>query len=119
MIDFDVGPRVSIVRPLLQVKRVVLVGLCRRAPNDAIEHHRVVLYARTVVVVVMVVVRREHQEIRVLDQGSGSSSDGGWFVSRKNIFYVGKLKRMLVPERIQRSLSNLSIMVHWLGQRTT
>lgn len=30
----------------------MLVGLCRRTSNDAVKHHRIILYARAVVMVV-------------------------------------------------------------------
>ena len=45
MVHFDVGPRVAVVRSLLQVKRVVLVRLGRRAANEPVENGGVVLNA--------------------------------------------------------------------------
>ena len=46
MVDFDVGPGLSIVRTLLEVKGVVLVGLGRGASYNAIEYHRIFFNAR-------------------------------------------------------------------------
>lgn len=48
VVDFDVGPSVAVVvAPLLQVKRVVLVGLSRRAADQPVVDGRPTLDART------------------------------------------------------------------------
>lgn len=47
MVDFDIGPRMAVVGPLLQVERVVLVGLSRWASNQPIEHGRIAFDTRT------------------------------------------------------------------------
>lgn len=44
MIDLYIGPRESIIRPLLQVERVELVGLRCGAGHEAVEYGGVVLY---------------------------------------------------------------------------
>ena len=48
MIDFDIGPRVAVVGALLQVERVVLVGLRRRAADQPVKDGRIAFDARTV-----------------------------------------------------------------------
>ena len=44
-VDLDVSVRPPVVVPLLEVEGVVLVGLVRRAADEAVEHRRVVLDA--------------------------------------------------------------------------
>lgn len=46
MIDFDVGPRIAVVLPLLQIERVEFVGLRRRAGHQSIKHCRVAFDSR-------------------------------------------------------------------------
>lgn len=46
MIDFYVGPCVAVVRALLQVERVVLVRLRRRAGHQTVEDRWVALDSR-------------------------------------------------------------------------
>ena len=46
MVDFDISPNFSIVKPLLKIKGVILVGLGRGASHNAIEYHRVSFNAR-------------------------------------------------------------------------
>lgn len=41
MIDFDVGPCIAIVLPLLQIECVVLVCLRRRSRHQTIKHGRI------------------------------------------------------------------------------
>ena len=48
VVDFDISPRVTVIRALLQVERVILVGLRCRSWNQPVENNRVVLNARTV-----------------------------------------------------------------------
>ena len=47
MVDFDVGPGVTVVGALLEVERVVLVGLRRRTADQSVEDGRIVLDTRT------------------------------------------------------------------------
>ena len=46
VVDFDISPRVTIVRPLLQVECVILIRLRCRASNQPVEDGRVVLNPR-------------------------------------------------------------------------
>lgn len=48
MVNFDVGPCMAIVGTLLQVERVVLVGLSRRAANKPVEDGRITFDPRTI-----------------------------------------------------------------------
>lgn len=48
MIDLYVGPRETVIGPLLQVERVELVGLRRGAGHQPIEHGRIAVDARAV-----------------------------------------------------------------------
>ncbi len=47
MVDFDIGPCMAVVGPLLQVERVVLVGLSRWASNQPIKDGRIAFDTRT------------------------------------------------------------------------
>lgn len=47
MVHLDVGPRETVVRPLLQVERVELVGLRRGTGHQPVEHRRIALDAGT------------------------------------------------------------------------
>lgn len=46
MVHFYVGPSETVVGPLLQIKRVKFVSLCRRAGHKTIENGRIVFNAR-------------------------------------------------------------------------
>lgn len=46
MVHLDVGPRIAVVRSLLQIERVQLVRLCGRAGHKPIEYRRITLNAR-------------------------------------------------------------------------
>ena len=48
MVNFDVSPCMAIVGTLLQVERVVLVGLSRRATNKPVEDGRITFDPRTI-----------------------------------------------------------------------
>ena len=52
VIDFNVGPRVAVIGALLQVERVVLVGLRRWAANQPVKDGRIAFNARTVAFIV-------------------------------------------------------------------
>ena len=48
VVDLHVRVRPAVLLPLLQVERVVLVGLVGRAADQPVEHRGVVLYARAI-----------------------------------------------------------------------
>lgn len=50
MVDFDVRPRVTVIRSLLQVKRLELVGLSGGPRHKAIEHGGIPVDARAVTI---------------------------------------------------------------------
>lgn len=47
MVHFDVGPSETVIRSLLQVKRVEFIGLCRGAGHQSIKYRGVIFDART------------------------------------------------------------------------